>query len=163
MLRNIPHRIGPDGLDQVRAGIQLALRLAFPDLKIAKFTPKPISFRVFTEQADAKGVEGVDMDLQPLRCAQQISTLNPFEHFVGGFVREGNREGSVRWSHVMVSDQMCDSVGDYIGFAGARSRYNEQRTSPCGMQLLVASHLVLVRISIVHTSLKCILVNVILT
>ena len=85
-------------------------------------------------------MKGVDTDLQPLRCAEQL--LDPIKHLLCGFVREGNGKNLLR-CYLMVSDKMCNSVGNNIRLAGAWSRYNQHRAVGvrCGLLLLLIEFL----------------------
>ena len=53
--------------------------------------------------------------------------LDPRAHFLGGFVRERDRQDLVR-QRVAVADQVCDAAGDDARLAGAGAGEDQQRS-----------------------------------
>jgi hypothetical protein len=61
-------------------------------------------------------MECADVDTVSDFGAEQISHART--HFTGGFVRKGYRQNPL-WHHIMVTNQIGDTVGKYAGFAAA--------------------------------------------
>ena len=66
---------------------------------------------VVLQHREGEGVEGADGEI-----ARVCLLLQPFEHFVSGFVGEGEGEDVLRFYALL--DEVEDFFGDYSGFAG---------------------------------------------